>query len=294
MTIDTLISDVQQLLKRKDGWFNEDLSKSFAADVSQRLSESFNSKDKPATLRLSQMGPKCPRALWHSIHTPELAEPLPPWAEMKFAFGHIIESWAITLAKAAGHKVEGEQDELYVDGIKGHRDCVIDGCVVDVKSCSSRAFTKFKDKSLGQNDSFGYLDQLDGYLVASAEDPLVTNKSTGYLWAIDKQLGHMCLYEHESRPEHIRSRIKDYKTVVALRETPKCTCRTEPDGESGNVKLGVPASYSDFKYTCFPSLRTFLYSGGPRYLTHVERRPYDNKAKRYITEVDKQGRVVYN
>ena len=48
-----------------------------------------------------------------------------------YAFGHMIEGLAIGLAKASGHEVLGEQDEIYVDGIRGpHRDCVIDGCVV--------------------------------------------------------------------------------------------------------------------------------------------------------------------
>src|SRR6266849_6159935 len=40
------------------------------------------------------------------------------------------------MAKAAGHEVLGEQDELTLDGVVGHRDCVIDGCIVDVKTTS--------------------------------------------------------------------------------------------------------------------------------------------------------------
>jgi len=42
--------------------------------------------------------------------------------------------------------------------ILGHRDCVIDGCVVDVKSTSSIGFKKFRDGSIKHSDSFGYLD----------------------------------------------------------------------------------------------------------------------------------------
>jgi len=263
------------------------LAMDFATETAKRLATQFKERSEAPALYLSQMGDRCPKALWYSIHHPELAEPLPPWAENKFAFGNIVEAWAITLAKAAGHKVEGEQDALYVDGIKGRRDCVIDGCVVDVKSCSSRAFTKFKDKSLGQNDSFGYLDQLDGYLVGSAEDPLVTNKDTGYLWAIDKQLGHMCLYEHHLRKASITSRITEYKRIVGQPSAPSCTCATVHDGKSGNIKLDTRASYSPFKHSCFPSLRTFIYSDGPRYLTTVVRKPD-------VTEVDKYGNYVYN
>ena len=245
------------------------------------------------TLRLSQMGPRCPKALWYSIHHPELAEPLPPQALIKYAYGHAIEDLAIALAKAAGHEVTGEQDELVVDGIKGHRDCVIDGAVVDVKSTSSLSFNKFKDGTLKDNDSFGYMDQLDGYVVGSLDDPLVTIKDRAYILAVDKQLGKMCLYEHQIRELSIRSRIREYKEIVSRLEPPACTCGTQLDGESGNIKLDTAASYSAYKHVCFPRLRTFLYANGPRFLTHVEKRPYDTKKKQYIPEVDKRGNSVY-
>lgn len=264
---------------------NDELSQTFSTEVASRLRDQFE-RTQRATLRLSGMGPKCPHALWCSINTPDEAEALPPWAEFKFSFGHIIEALAITLAKAAGHDVTGEQSTVTVDGITGHRDCIIDGCVVDVKSAASRSFQKFKDKTLAQNDSFGYLDQLDGYLVGSADDPLVTNKTTGYLLAIDKQLGHMVLYPHEVREDAIRRRISTYKRIVQSATPPACECQTVEDGKSGNRKLDTRASYSLYKYCCFPHLRTFLYADGPRYLTTVVRKPD-------VTEVDKHGNIVY-
>jgi len=212
---------------------------------------------------------------------------MPAWAENKFTFGDIIEAWAITLAKAAGHTVEGEQDELSVDGVIGHRDCVIDGCVVDVKSASSRGFQKFKDGSIRLDDPFGYLAQLDGYVVGSYDDPIVTVKDKGYLWAIDKTLGHMCTYEHTVRPDFIRSRISECRRIIENTVPPSCTCGQVPDGKSGNLRLDTRASYSNYKHACFPNLRTFLYADGPRYLTKVVRKPD-------VTEVDKDGRIVYN
>ena len=190
------------------------------------------------------------------------------------------------MAKAAGHEVLGEQDELTLDGVVGHRDCVIDGCIVDVKSTSSLGFQKFKDGSIRTSDNFGYLDQLDGYILASRNDPLVRNKESGYLLAIDKTLGKICLYEHHLREESIRKRIADYRAIVALDRAPKCTCEEVPDGKSGNYRLGVTASYSPFKYQCNPRLRCFLYSDGPRYLTRVVRKPD-------IIEVDRYGKVCY-
>ena len=279
MIITTLISDIYSHTQQKQDWLDDAIKQ-------LKRKEPRSTKSAP-TLRLSQMGPRCPKALWHSIHTPELAEQLPPWAEIKYSFGHIIEALAIALARAAGHTVTGEQDELVVDGIVGHRDCVIDGCVVDVKSTSSFGFNKFKDGSIKENDNFGYLDQLDGYLVGSLEDPLVTVKDKGYLLAIDKQLGHMVLYEHTLREGSIRSRIAEYKDIVGRPTPPSCNCGTVADGKSGNIKLDTKASYNVFKHCCFPHLRTFLYASGPSYLVKVVRKPD-------VTEIDQHGKIVYN
>lgn len=286
-TIHTLIPDIYKLLEGNHDWFTHALSDGLASEIATRLREQLGHPEQRPRLRLSQMGPRCPRALWHSIHHPELAEPLPPWATIKYSFGHTLEALVICLAKAAGHEVTGEQDALEVDGIMGHRDCVIDGCLVDVKSASSFSFKKFKDGSLKEDDSFGYLDQLDGYLVGSLLDPLVKVKDKGYLLAIDKQLGHLCLYEHTIRADRIRDRIRQSKLIVEAPTSPACTCETVPEGKSGNVRLGTKASYSPYKHICFPHLRTFLYASGPVFLSKVVRKPE-------VTEIDKLGNIVYN
>jgi hypothetical protein len=283
-SIHTLVPDVQHLLKEKN-WKNE----IFHEGLSDRLRSAFGveESERMPTLRLSQMGDRCPRALWYSIHHPELAEPLPPWAEFKYAYGHVIEALALTLAKAAGHTVEGDQDELILNGVKGHRDAVIDGCVVDVKSTTSFTMAKAKKKIFEESDNFGYLDQLDGYVSACVSDPLVTVKDKGYLWFIDKQLGHMHVYEHKIRPDRIISRIQSYQHIVAERAPPPCECGTRALGNSGNIELDVRASYSAFKFCCFPTLRTFLYADGPKYLTRVGRLPE-------VPEIDRYGNIVYH
>ena len=76
----------------------------------------------------------------------------------------------------------------------------------------------FKNKTIGQDDSFGYLDQLSGYVVASSQDPLVRIKDRGYILAIDKTLGHMVLYEHKIREDNIHERISQAKKRRSLRE----------------------------------------------------------------------------
>lgn len=287
MNINTLKQDIYKKIENDRRWFTPERLASFSTNLEQALAAS--AEERLPTLRLSKMGPRCPRELWYSIHHPELAIPFPGQALIKFTYGHILEHLIIELAKAAGHEVLGEQDEVSVDGVKGHRDCVIDGCLVDVKSCSSRMFEKFKTKSIGEDDPFGYLDQLDGYLVGSADDNLVRVKDRGYILAIDKTLGHIELYEHRLREDSIRKRIEYYKQIIGGDTPPPCECGTVPDGKSGNVKLDVKASYSAFKHSCFPGVRTFLYASGPVYLTKVVRRPAD-----HIIEVDKAGKIVYN
>ena len=271
MLISTLIPDIYSLVGGTNG-IADLLASNMGTDIAGAINRSLRPQERRG-LRLSGLGPSCPRALWYKVNHPELAEPLPPHARIKYLYGHIIEHLVIGLAKAAGHEVTGEQDELSVDGITGHRDCVIDGCVVDVKSASSRGFLKFRDKTIAQDDPFGYLDQLDGYLLGSMDDPLVRVKDKAYLLAIDKTLGHMCLYEHRLRRESIFKRIVQYKQFVERDKQPACTCNTVADCKSGNFKLDVKASYSPFKHMCVPSLRTFIYSDGPRYLTHVARLP---------------------
>lgn len=284
-SIDTLIPDIYELVRRKDGWANA-VSQSLSNEVVGRVTRQFQAQKEPS-LRLSQMGPCCPKALWHSLHTPGQAESLPPWAEIKYCYGHLIEALVIALAKAAGHEVVGEQDEIVLDGIIGHRDCIIDGCLVDVKSASSRGFQKFKDKSITNSDSFGYLDQLDGYVVGSSGDPLVKVKDRGYILAVDKTLGHMVIYEHITRESQIRGRIQECKRIVALPNPPACECGTIPVGTSGNIGLDMRASYSPWKYCCKPWIRTFLYANGPVYLTKVVRKPD-------VVEIDRYGKIVYN
>ena len=291
-SITTLITDIYQVLEARDGNFSPEIVSDLSSGISSRLHGQLGERPEgqKAALRLSAMGPKCPKALWYSIHHPELAEPLPPWVHAKFSFGHILEAFGIALCKAAGHTVTGEQDELWVDGVAGHRDAVVDGCIVDFKSCNSRSFETIKRKQM-VNDPFlsSYLDQMDGYLVGSLEDPLVTVKDKGYIFAIDKTLGHMCLYEHCIRESSIRERIGRSKWIVAQPSPPDCTCGVQPDGESGNIRLDAKASYSNFKHSCFPHLRTFLYSEGPRYLTVVKRRPAD-----HVREIDAKGNTVYH
>jgi len=287
-SINTLIKDVEDVVT-KDNWFHYDDASRYSSEMASRVMERLVGEERSPGLRLSSMGERCPRSLWASVHSPSVQERFPAHVRIKFHFGDVIEAMAIALAKAAGHTVVGEQDEVTVDGVKGHLDCILDGCIVDVKSINSMGFQKIKAKQVAE-DIFlrSYLDQLDGYLVGSADDDRVIVKDRAYLWAIDKAMGHMCLYEHKIRSERILSRIKEYKTIVRASEPPDCTCGTINEGASGNIKLDLKASYNPYKYFCFPNCRTFIYAGGkPVHLVKVVRKPD-------VLEVDREGKIVYN
>ena len=225
------------------------------------------------TLRMSSIGKPCERQLYYSVNNSDESEPLRPEAHMKFAFGDLIELLALFLAEAAGHEVEGTQDEQEIEGIKGHRDAVIDGTVVDVKSASTYSFRKFSEGTLLENDSFGYGDQLQSYIHAGQTDDKVRDKDRGAFLVIDKTLGHICLDIHEKKNVPYDLVYKHKKDMVAASNPPKRGFEPEPDGKSGNMKLGMNCSYCDFKHKCHPGLKTYIYSNGPRYLTKVVREP---------------------
>ena len=273
-TIDTLISDIQEVLLKGSTLPQDGLPEKYGTLFANFLRSRYwpSEEKRRGILRMSNLG-KPERQLWYEVNMPEAAEPMPPEAFMKFAFGDVIELLLLFLAEAAGHKVEGTQDEQEINGVKGHRDAVIDGMVVDAKSASSYAFKKFAEGRLEQDDPFGYVDQIQSYLFAGQTDPLVTNKDEAAFLVVDKQLGHICLDRHE-RKKIPYDRIVDHKrTLVQQKEPPERCFDPVPEGKSGNLALGVNCSYCAYKKTCHPGLRTFLSSRGPVYLVHVEREP---------------------
>lgn len=273
-TIDTLVEDILAVVDGKGGW-DATLSAHLAERIGQTVGNRLNAEERPATLRMSNLGTPCVRKLWFSVNTPEVGEPLRPETKLKFMYGDILEDLLLTLAEAAGHTVEGQQDELEIDGIKGHRDAVIDGVTVDVKSASSYSFKKFQNHLLDTDDPFGYLSQLSSYVYAAKDDPIVKDKKGGAFLVIDKTLGNICL-DYYDLSDMVRTKdleVGDIIRAVADPELPPRAYEDEKDGASGNRKLGVSCSYCGFKEACWPTLRTYIYANGPKYLTKVVREP---------------------
>ena len=224
---------------------------------------------------MSGIGSPCQRKLWYKINRTNDADKLQPNTLLKFFFGDMIEELALSVAVAAGHKVEGMQDRLDVHGIKGHRDAVIDGMTVDVKSASPFAFKKFKEGNLRDDDPFGYISQLSSYVYAAKDDPLVTNKTAGAFLVIDKVNGHICLdvYDFE---EELKTKEQEMLAAKEMVAGPMPEDRIPPVPQSKtspNTKLDMTCSYCEFNKICWPEVRTFLYSTGPLHLVDVVTEP---------------------
>jgi len=144
---------------------------------------------------------------------------------------------------------------------------------VDVKSASSFGFKKFQNHELEGNDPFGYLDQINAYLFASQDDPEVLDKQKVAFLAIDKVMGAMTLDEYRANDVDYHAKIEDIRSTLVQPRPPARYYGDIPDGKSGNRRLGVECSYCSFKDVCWPGLQTYVYSTGPRFLTHVARPP---------------------
>lgn len=271
-TIDTLVSDVYNLFDpNEDHIVNEDNLNNFTEVLKDVLRIRLGKqKEFSGPLRFSSLG-KPDRQLWFEAHPIEGGkEELTPQTYYKFLYGDVIEALVLFLVKEAGHTVEREQEEIEVEGVKGHIDAIIDGVLVDVKSASPYGFKKFKDNTIHEDDPFGYIAQLSGYA-----DVLTPGQEAAWL-AMDKSSAALCVTKlstsiiNDNKPA---PRIDHLKEVISSDVIPELCYQPVPDGKSGNIKLPTACSYCSHKFRCHPELRTFLYSTGPRFLTRVVKTP---------------------
>lgn len=278
-TIDTLVPDIYRVLETQGGW-DTAITEYFKSSMETLARERLEEQQEPRTnLGLSMLGTPCDRKIWYKINEHQHAEPLDGETIGNFLYGDIMEAFVLSLAKAAGHTVEGEQDELWVNGVKGHRDAIIDGMVVDVKTCSSRAFTKFQEGKVADDDPFGYISQLSSYLYASQEDGRVTYKNRAAFLAVRKERFKLALdvYNFEEELLNKEQEVQRVKDLVvgplpSERLQPVPVAKTSP-----NTQLAMPCRYCEFKRHCWPEARKFIYSAEtdptPKYLVHVGKEP---------------------
>jgi len=274
-----LVSDIYKLMETKEVAEGVDLDacvEKFGENVKELMRNEFGGKKRDGRkLRMSNIG-RDDRYLWNVYNDVEKSDDIQGHTYVKFLYGHLIEEMLLFLTKAAGHEVTDEQKKCEVNGITGSMDCKIDGIVTDVKSVSTYGFRKFKDGSLAYDDPFGYIGQIKGYAYAEG--------ATKFGWlAMDKQNGHLTylLYDSEDTqaPVHdlisydIKERIDHVKKLVEQPTPPDVCYEPIADGKSGNRKLAVGCSYCAYKKECWPSVRAFAYSTGPRYLIEVHNEP---------------------
>jgi hypothetical protein len=268
-SLNTLVEDIYGLFNPDESHtVNEENLRQFTESLAETIRIRFQERISGFTLRFSNLG-KQDRQIWYDAHGFQKEE-LSSKTYFKFLYGDIIEALLLFLAKEAGHDVTDEQKELSCLGVKGHIDAKIDGVVVDVKSASPFGFQKFKNHSLLEKDPFGYIQQLSGY--STVETP---GEKAAFL-ACDKVSADLTLMTlspsviAEHPPE---DRIKHLQEVIASDTPPEKCFQPEPDGKSGNMKLGTECSYCAHKFSCWPEVRTFIYSTGPRYLIKVVKTP---------------------
>lgn len=277
-TVYTLVDDIYKLMATKEPASGVDLEaeiEHFGESMKELMRKEFKPEKRDSrNLRLSAIG-KPDRQLWSAAQGMD-QEKLKPHTYIKFMYGHMIEEMLLLFTRLSGHTVTDEQKVCEVEGVKGHMDARVDGRLIDVKSTSSYGFKKFKDGTLAFDDPFGYIAQIKAYAHSEGD--------TKYGWlAIDKQNGTLTYLEYDEEDTKadvydfinydIAERVRNVKKIVEQPRPPSLCYSPVADGKSGNEKLATGCSYCGFKNHCYPELRTFLYSTGPRFLTKVVNPP---------------------
>lgn len=272
-TIDTLLSDIEDLLNKDQHTPDPENLRLFTEGVVESVTETFNYQSKPY-LRLSNLGLP-PRRMWYEINSPHHATPVDADTRIKFLYGHVIEQLILFLVRESGHVVSDAQKEVEISGVKGHLDIKIDGETTDVKSASAFGFKKFSEGTLVSDDAFGYIPQLASYVQAEGEE-------RGHFLAFNKVTGERALLtltgpELGINPEHL---VEKAREVLELEKVPEDKCyQPVPSGKSGNLGLAFNCGYCPFKDECWKDanggkgIRRFQYSTGVSELVHVEKEP---------------------
>lgn len=261
--IETLVADIEHLLENPHEHDSRNVQ-AYSDGMARRLSVRLAEQQRSGGHRLSSIGKPCARQVWYDANSYS-RELLPASARFKFLFGDIIEETLLFLAREAGHTVTDEQRTVSINGVEGHIDALVDGELVDVKSASTPAFERFRTHSV--TNDFGYLSQLSAYRTA-------LGLPRAHFLVADKTLGHICLdtWTAEELPDV--SQIIPQRLDEASKENPPHRGYfDEAAGEGGNRTLGLACSYCSHKGTCWPGLRTFIYSSGPKYFTRVNKVP---------------------
>ena len=278
-TVDTLVVDVEKLFTNISKGKELKMPKKKVAKLMVGLEEVLHQWATPrgqsSGLRMSNVG-RPNRQLWYDVNTDATAEELGPDVMFRFLYGHVVEEFLLFFVDLAGHKVEMQQAEVDVCGLKGHIDSVIDGVVIDIKTASDFSFKKFKDGKLAENDPFGYLAQLAGY-----EHGL--KKQGGGFFVANKSTGELCLFRPDDLElPNIETRINNVREELK-QDVPPTRCHPTIDkGKGGNEGLHSSCKWCSHKVACNPTARVFRYATNDEFLTKVVVTPrVDEVTKEY-------------
>lgn len=276
-SIDTLVDDIYKTLEAENNMAsmkNKESLEKFGREMMSiaRRALSEGTRERKNNLRMSQIG-KPDRQLWYDMQEGVEAVEIDGKTRLKFLYGEILEALLVLLTEVSGHEVTEQQKEVDILGVKGHKDCRIDGVLTDIKSASPYAFKKFKEGTLHSDDPFGYIAQISGYAEAEKDN------EAAFL-AIDKSSADIALMKIESvHMINATDRINSVKKTVASSTPPKRCYEPEPDGKSGNMKLAIGCVFCPYKFTCWADanngqgIRSFKYSNGERHLVQVNKVP---------------------
>jgi hypothetical protein len=287
--IDTLVEDINDVLAKGITSLGAQF---ISADIKDTLDEKYvdTLPHRPTMLRASNLGETCSRKLWYDINDP-VSNAFDGRARFNFMYGDIIEAVVLNAAACAGHSVSHEQEEVEIDGVKGHIDAVIDGCLVDVKS-TSMAF-KFANSGLVKDDTFGYLSQLAFYLKAMQDH--VVDIDHGYFLVVCKVSGRISLEKYDLRLQMkmIEKRIEERRKQLdkgTPPDIPKSLINPEHMADEiargANVELPTKCVYCPHMRKCWPGVRGFQYSGRNgeyiKYFNVVQKHPKRKIKGRFV------------
>jgi|TARA_R110000822_G_scaffold105188_8_gene232638 hypothetical protein len=280
-TLNTLVADIYKLMKDKNsakGVDTEAEIEKFGENMKSLMRKEFlpsvGNFANRGGLRLSAVG-KPELQQWFSVNR-FVGEKINSSTLIKFMYGHMIEEMVLLFTRLSGHEVTDEQKKCKVGGITGHMDCKIDGVVVDVKSTTKFGMTKFENGSLAAHDDFGYVDQIKAYAHSEGERKwawLAMDRDSGKLAVLQYDLNDTEHPYYDYYKDDIEERVEHVKKSTGGDSRPSPCSYPVEDGKSGNLKLSTMCSYCQYKKHCYPTLKAYATSSGPKYMTNVVNRP---------------------
>ena len=269
--LSTLVEDIYQTVTDITGG-DKEVPDELLNELGQKIARTIKTWSTPQhhnkfMLRMSNIGRPARQLYYSQKDTQEIKHHAS--TQIKFLYGHIMEDLLIFLTKLSGHAVTDEQKEVLVDGVLGHMDCKIDGEVIDIKTASGFGFKKFKNKTLAEDDPFGYVSQLAGYERAEGTD------NGGFL-ALNKESGELTLYQPEDLDKpNVNTLISNIESALKGEAPPDKCYKPIKSGSKGNMKLPMGCVYCSHKFVCNADtndgkgLRVFKYAKGLEYMTKV-------------------------